>query len=82
MKIAVAPEAGVTYTIQFWGASKDTSKHTGVLLKEVAGTQAKFKLRKKYLYARARIVSSKPKENPFQNGDVETAWTQPVVRKP
>ena len=31
------------------------------------------------LYVRAKITSSKPHPNPFQKGDVEAAWTQPVV---
>ncbi|MEZ4700251.1 MAG: hypothetical protein R2834_07980 [Rhodothermales bacterium] len=31
------------------------------------------------LYVRARVVSSKPKTNPYRAGETETAWTQPVV---
>ena len=31
------------------------------------------------LYVRARVTSSKPHPNPYQKGDVETAWTQPFV---
>ena len=50
----------------------------GVMLTEVKGTSASYKLRKENLYVRARIVSSKLQENPFAEGDLETAWTQPV----
>lgn len=78
LEVEVAPEAGVTYTIQFWGADKSGAK--GKLLKEVRGTKASFKVKRKLLYARAKIVSSKLQENPFEEGDKETAWTQPVVR--
>lgn len=78
LHVAVAPEAGVTYTIQFWGAAKPDAK--GRLLKEVTGTTASYKLKRKLLYTRAKIISSKLQENPFEQGDKETAWTQPVVR--
>lgn len=80
LNVAVKPLPGVEYTIQFWGAgkSKDNRKKEGVILKEVKGATASYKLLKKNLYVRARIVSTKPKENPFAEGDVETAWTQPV----
>ncbi len=79
LQIAVAPKAGVNYTIQFWGPGKKNKKDgTGELLKEVKGTSAHFKLKKKHLYVRAKIISDKPKENPFAEGDLETAWTQPV----
>jgi hypothetical protein len=78
LNISVRSQAGVNYTIQFWGAKKNGNIRK--LLKEVKGTQARFKLRKKHLYARAKIISSKLKENPFAEGDVETAWTQPVRR--
>ena len=78
LEIEVAPEAGVTYIIQFWGA--DNRGTEGKLLKEVKGTQASYKLKRKLLYARAKIISSKLQQNPFEEGDKETAWTQPVVR--
>jgi hypothetical protein len=80
LKITVKPEQGVEYKIQFWGAAKLKGKNekTGTLLKEVIGTTGSFRYRKKNLYVRAKVVSSKLKENPFAEGDVETAWTQPV----
>lgn len=80
LNIAVKPQAGVNYTIQFWGArkSKTSKERIGTLLKEVRGTSASHKLRKRHFYVRAKIISSKPKQNPFAEGDVETAWTQPV----
>ncbi|HEY1191486.1 MAG TPA: hypothetical protein VGE74_27875 [Gemmata sp.] len=33
----------------------------------------------KELYVRARITSTKPHPNPYAKGDVEVAWTQPMV---
>jgi hypothetical protein len=83
LKIAVKPEQGIEYNIQFWGAGKAerNKDKIGVLLKEVKGTHAGYKLRRKDLYIRAKIVSNKPKNNPYSEGDTETAWTQPVRRK-
>lgn len=80
LHIAVKPVAGINYKIQFWGAgkSKNGGELEGVMLKEVKGTTARYKLRRKNLYVRARIVSTKLQENPFAEGDVETAWTQPI----
>ncbi|MBA2501061.1 MAG: histidinol-phosphatase [Chitinophagaceae bacterium] len=80
LELAIDEEAGEAYVIQFWGARKAKGNKVpqAVLLKEVRGTKAGFKMRKKHLYIRAKIVSSKPKENPYAEGDMETAWTQPV----
>ncbi|WP_237587033.1 CehA/McbA family metallohydrolase domain-containing protein [Pontibacter russatus] len=81
LRIEVKPEAGVSYTIQFWGADKkaDGIEQGGELLKEVKGTAGEYKLRKKDLFVRAKVISSKLKENPYKAGDLETAWIQPVT---
>jgi hypothetical protein len=81
LQIEVKAEPGIEYTIQFWGATKSgkTQDKTGKLLKEIKDTRATYKLRKNDLYVRAKVISSKLKENPFQKGDLETAWTQPVT---
>jgi len=41
--------------------------------------KASYKLTGKELYVRAKVTSSKPHPNPYQKGDTETAWTQPLV---
>jgi hypothetical protein len=81
LSLAVKPASGVDYTIQFWGAEKtaDGIRQGGKLLKEVKGKKASYKLGKQDLFVRAKVISTKPKENPYKEGDVETAWTQPVV---
>lgn len=81
LALEVKPAAGITYTIQFWGADKsaDGIQQASRLLKEVKGTKASYKLGKKDLYVRAKVISSQLKENPYQEGDLETAWTQPVT---
>ena len=77
LKIGVAAQEGVAYNIQFVGIKKG-EEMTSVLL-EKQGTEAAFELTPDLLFVRARVVSDKYKENPFQEGDFETAWTQPVV---
>ncbi len=55
------------------------SKDIGAVLAEVEGPKASYRLKGDEIYVRAKIISSKPHPNPSQKGDVETAWTQPVV---
>jgi hypothetical protein len=78
-QVDIKVAAGVNYTIQFWGAADSAGTRTRKLLKEVKGVSANYTVTKKDLYVRAKIISSKLKENPFQEGDMETAWTQPVL---
>ena len=78
LEIDIREDAGVNYTIQFWGCSQRGDSAT--LLKEVKGTRAEYKLPRRLLYVRAKIISSRLQPNPFAVGDLESAWTQPVRR--
>lgn len=77
LNITVKEEPGVKYEIQFIGASEQDQ--TARVLKRVSGPRASIELLDSYIFVRAKIVSDKRKENPFQEGDYETAWTQPVA---
>lgn len=77
LNITVKEEPGVQYEIQFIGASEQDQ--TARVLKRVSGPRASIELLDNYIFVRAKIVSDKRKENPFQEGDYETAWTQPVA---
>jgi hypothetical protein len=55
------------------------STDIGRVLAEVRGTEASYRLRGDEIYVRARILSSRPKENPFADGEREMAWTQPIL---
>ena len=55
------------------------SKDVGAVLAEAKGPKASYTLKGDELYVRAKIVSSKVKTNPGVTGEVECAWTQPVV---
>jgi hypothetical protein len=51
----------------------------GAVLAEVPGTSAEYTLKGDELYVRAKVVSSKPQQNPYRAGDTEVAWSQPLL---
>ncbi|GMU92166.1 MAG: hypothetical protein AMXMBFR4_12240 [Candidatus Hydrogenedentota bacterium] len=53
----------------------------GRVLHETDQDPAVYAFRGDELYVRAKVVSSKLKQDPFKEGDLEIAWTQPVVRE-
>ncbi len=77
LKVKVATEHEVTYTIEFIGVLKNESEPK--ILKTVNGSEGNFALTDEYLFVRSKITSNKFKTNPFQEGDYEMAWTQPVT---
>jgi hypothetical protein len=54
------------------------SKDIGRVFHSVQATQGTYQFQGDELYVRARILSSRLKENPFAGGEREQAWTQPV----
>ncbi|MEQ8687500.1 MAG: histidinol-phosphatase [Imperialibacter sp.] len=77
VRVEVGAEEGVTYTIQFIGVRQ--GEEMSSVLMEKKGIAAEFDLTEDIVFVRAKVVSDKYKENPFKEGDFETAWTQPVV---
>ena len=75
--IFILEEKGVQYSIEFIGAMRSSGE--AKVLQKTVGIRASFKVDADHIFVRSRITSTKPKENPFQEGDVEMAWTQPVV---
>ena len=55
------------------------SADIGKVVLETNGAMASYTLTGKELYVRAKVISSKPHPNPYAKGDVEVAWTQPMV---
>jgi len=55
------------------------SAEVGVVLASAKGTKAEYILKGDELYVRARVTSSKPMQSSPVGGEVEKAWTQPVV---
>jgi hypothetical protein len=56
------------------------SKGVGAVLAEAKGLRPTFTFEGSELYVRAKIVSSKKKENGTSADETECAWTQPVLK--
>jgi autotransporter-associated beta strand protein len=94
LNVAVEPETGVTYYVDFIGTPKGTdpaknpdgsySVNVGKVLLSVAATPANsyttsYNFDGTELYVRAHVRSSKNMDNPCTGGvQKEEAWTQPV----
>lgn len=79
LSIAVKETKNVNYEIQFIGVKKGATESE--ILRTVKEPKATFEIAEDVLFVRAKIISDKLKKNPYQEGDVEVAWTQPVTRK-
>lgn len=54
-------------------------KSVGEVLYETTDNPAVYSFKGDEIYVRAKVTSTKLKSDPFQKGDLEMAWTQPVV---
>jgi hypothetical protein len=55
------------------------SDEIGVVLASVDGSQPSYRFAGNELYVRAKVISTKLKENPYREGELESAWVQPLV---
>lgn len=81
LRVHVEAEPELTYTTQFVGTRLVEGRpgEVGELLLETRENPAVYRFQGDELYVRARVVSSRPHPNPYAEGDLETAWVQPVV---
>jgi hypothetical protein len=77
LNIRIAAVKDVNYTIEFIGVRKNGDEPE--ILKTINATEGSFTVTDEYLFVRARITSTKLQPNPFQEGDYQMAWTQPVM---
>lgn len=78
IELEVSAVPGVQYTIEFIGVKKGADQSE--VFKTINGTAATFNLTDEMLFVRAKITSTKKQKNPFQEGDLESAWTQPISK--
>jgi hypothetical protein len=92
LEVRIDPENGVDYEIRFIGTKRDFVQGQGTdgkpnvdgakigreLTAPVKGTKATYRLQPDDLYARALIISTKPKKNGLVTDEFERAWTQPA----
>jgi hypothetical protein len=57
----------------------DYSSDIGKVVGESTSATPRYVFTGKELYVRAKVISSKAHPNPYAKGDVEVAWTQPMV---
>jgi len=57
------------------------SPDIGTVLARVAGLRPEYTFTGDEIYVRARVRSSRPVENPVRSGELQMAWSQPVVRQ-
>ena len=55
------------------------SDEIGEVLAIVEGLEPVYQFEGNEMYVRAKVISSEPKENPYEEGEFEMAWTQPVI---
>lgn len=79
INLEIAEEAGVEYTIEVIGLKADADETE--VIHTHKGLQLEYEVPNDYVFVRTRITSTKSKVNPFQEGDFEMAWTQPVLIK-
>lgn len=75
IQVKVSPEEGIEYEFQVIDVEK------GKTLQSVKGTSLHYSpiIKKKPAYVRVKITSNKLKTNPYRAGELECAWTQPVM---
>jgi hypothetical protein len=58
------------------------SDDIGEILADVEGSSPAYRFRGDEMYVRAKVLSTKLKNNPYREGEYEAAWVQPVVVGP
>ncbi|MFD1095092.1 PHP domain-containing protein [Salegentibacter chungangensis] len=77
IKFQIKAEEGVSYTTQIIGVYKNSFKPE--IIANLEGADIRFEIPDDLLFLRAKIISDKPKKNPYKKGDVEVAWLQPFI---
>jgi hypothetical protein len=93
LEIDIATQDGVAYRTEFVGlrrpasaeidpmaeTSESATRESAQILDVVEGGAARYTFAGDELYVRARIISDRIKANGVHDGELERAWTQPVV---
>lgn len=86
--VDISEKPGITYTTQFIGSTysinqKDDidNNEIGKIFYETKTNPAIYNFTGREIYVRVKIISDKLQENPYSEGDLEMAWTQPFVIK-
>ena len=76
------PSLAATFETETASVTRYYSAEIGEVFLEVQGISPSYTCSGDEIYVRAKVISSKLKENPYKEGEMETAWVQPfVIRK-
>ena len=76
------PSLAATLETEIASITRYYSAEIGEVFLEVQGISPSYTWSGDEIYVRAKVISSKLKENPYKDGEMETAWVQPfVIRK-
>lgn len=76
------PSLAATLETETASVTRYYSAEIGEVFLEVQGISPSYTWSGDEIYVRAKVISSKLKENPYKEGEMETAWVQPfVIRK-
>jgi hypothetical protein len=78
-RVRIAAEDGITYTTLFIGTRRGAGAPVGEVLLETTRNPAVYRFQGDERYVRVKVVSSRPEPDPAVPGDLQRAWTQPVV---
>lgn len=89
IKLKILTEPGVQYVTEFIGTSRNFTQRMGMkrvadedigrVLDYVPGSTPTYVFKGDELYVRAKVISTKLKTTPYETGDYEVAWSQPVL---
>lgn len=76
------PSLAATLETETASVTRYYSAEIGEVFLEVQGISPSYTCSGDEIYVRAKVISSKLKENPYKEGEMEAAWVQPfVIRK-
>lgn len=78
LRLEIEPSGTEKFTTRFVGTIQGGEDSPGVVLKEVEGTLAEYRLSGNELYVRAIVTSDGTPEVPSSEFPFKRAWTQPV----
>jgi len=77
LRLRIAAEPGAHYRVRFVGTRREGGE-PGATFQECEGAEAYYEFRGDELYVRAVVLSDRPQPDPIREGDLQTAWTQPI----
>jgi len=80
LTVEIRAEEGVQYTTRFLGTRLEDGEMgaAGAVLATTGANPAVYTFDGDELFVRAVVTSSRPHPDPYAQGDMQTAWTQPV----